>query len=408
MAWTDRIQTAAYISPSGTRFEFEYENVSIESDKKTGTFIFPELNGQYIQDLGRSGRRFPFNIFFSGSEYDIDSNSFFQALEEKGIGTLEHPLYGVRKVIPTGTIQRRDDLVTAANQAIFTITFSETIVNINFPSSDLNDKTDIQNSVSELGDDLSEQYTNNMNLDDAGDAVNAQNDLLDKKDALTQILENLSSINEDIENSMNTISNSLDNDVVNMIINPGGIADQIITLVNTPSNIVTNIETMIEGYGSVIDMILPNIGMIEANENDYHNSNLILCASLGAIALSCLNAEFFNRPQAIETADKIIDIFDNISEYIDNQIIGLEINDTGEMYTTLQDVYSKTLGYLVRLSFDLPKKIYLTLTEDRQIIELVSELYGDLNMIDFFIQTNDLTTDEIEILPLGMEVIYFE
>lgn len=408
MAWTDRIQTAAYISPSGTRFEFEYENVSIESDKKTGTFIFPELNGQYIQDLGRSGRRFPFNIFFSGSEYDIDSNSFFQALEEKGIGTLEHPLYGVRKVIPTGTIQRRDDLVTAANQAIFTITFSETIVNINFPSSDLNDKTDIQNSVSELGDDLSEQYTNNMNLDDAGDAVNAQNDLLDKKDALTQILENLSSINEDIENSMNTISNSLDNDVVNMIINPGGIADQIITLVNTPSNIVTNIETMIEGYGSVIDMILPNIGTIEANENDYHNSNLILCASLGAIALSCLNAEFFNRPQAIETADKIIDIFDNISEYIDNQIIGLEINDTGEMYTTLQDVYSKTLGYLVRLSFDLPKKIYLTLTEDRQLIELVSELYGDLDMIDFFIQTNDLTSDEIEILPLGKEIIYFE
>lgn len=405
MPWTDRISIAAYTSPSGTRFEFQYENVSMEVNKKTGEFIFPEIEGNLIQDLGRAGRRFPFIIFFSGPDYDIESDTFFTALEEKGIGTLDHPKYGPRKVVPTGTITRRDDLVTGANQSIFSVTFSETIVDITFPSSELNEKINIQNDVDELGSNISDQYANDLDITSESESTVLQNDIILKKDIFTKTMESLTKLNDDIDNAMTTISDSIDTSIVDIIINPGGIADQIITLVNTPSNIATTATAQIEGYGSVIDTI---IGSGVDSINKYNNSLLFTSSSFGALSLSMLNSEFSNRPEAIEALEKLSDIYDNISEWMDDNITDFEIQDTGEIYTGLNQIYSKISGYLVRLSFELPKEIYLTLTEDRNIIELTSELYGNLDMLDFFIQTNNLTTDEIELLPLGKKVVYYE
>jgi len=405
MAWSDRIQTAAYTSPSGTRFEFQYENVSMESEKKTGEFIFPEIEGNLVQDLGRAGRRFPFIMFFSGSDYDIESDAFFLALEEQGIGTLEHPLYGTRKVVPTGKIARRDDLITGANQSIFSVTFSETIVDSTFPTSELNQKIDIQNSADSFGSNISIQYSNDLDITSESESTILQNDILAKKDVFTKSLESITKLNDDIDNAMTTISDSIDTSVVDILINPSGIADQIITLANTPSNIATTAIAQIEGYGSVIDII---IGSGVDTINEYNNSLLFASASFGALSLSMLNSEFSNRPEAIEALEKLADIYDNISEWMDDNITDFEIQDTGEIYTSMNQVYSKISGYLVRLSFELPKEIHLTLTEDRNIIELTSELYNNLDMLDFFIQTNNLTTDEIELLPLGKEVIYYE
>jgi len=377
----------------------------MESTKKSGEFIFPEIEGVFIQDLGRSGRKFPFIIFFSGPDYDTQSDAFVDALEETGIGTLEHPKYGTRKVVPTGTIARRDDLVTGSNQSIITITFSETITNINFPSSSVNEKTDIKNSVNDFNSDTSDQLAETLDIESESESVLLQNDLIEKKDLINSTLENLTTINEDIKTAMDTVSDSFDTTVLDLIINPGGVADQLITIINTPSNIATSAQAMIEGYGSVIDTIID--GFINS-ANNYRSSKMIVSASFGALILSMLNAEFFNRPQAVDASNKIIDIHDSISAWMDTNITEFGIQDTGETYDKLNEVYSKIIGYLIRLSFDLPKEIFLILTEDRQLIELVAELYGDIEMIDFFIQTNELTMDEIEILPLGKQVVYYE
>lgn len=405
MAWIDRLQTAAYISPSGIRFEFQYENISMNVEKKTGEFDFSEIDGTYIQDLGRKGRKFPFTIYFSGPDYDTDSDSFFAALEEPGIGTLEHPLYGNRKVVPTGTISRRDDLVTGANQAVFSITFSETIVDINFPSSELNDKIDIQNSVDNLNENTSDQYATDLDIENEAESAVLQDNIINNKDVFVDTLESITKLNDEIDNAMTTLSNSIDTSVVDLIIGPGGIASQVLTLINAPSNIITSASAFIEGYGSIIDNF---ISIDNESANEYLTNLLFTSGSFGALSLSMLNSEFLNRPEAIDALESIEDIYDNITSWMDDNITAFEILDIGDIYSFLNQIFSKIVGYLVRLSFDLPKKIYLTLTSDRQLIELVAELYGDLDLIDFFIQTNDLTTDEIELLPIGKEVIYFE
>lgn len=405
MSWQDRIQTAAYISPSGARFEFQYENVSMSVDKKIGEYTFPEIDGSFIQDLGRNGRRFPFVIFFSGEDYDLASDIFFEALEEIGIGTLEHPMYGTRKVIPTGTITRADNLVTAANQAAFRVAFTETIEDITFPSSDLNQETEIKTSLDDLNFNTSAQYSGSIVPETESENAILQQDLREKKTQIEQFLENITQLNEDIDNAFNTISDSLDNNIINLLTDPEGVADQFITLINTPANVITNATTFIQGYGDATRNI---IGAIIDTPNKFFNSLLNIFSLFGALNFAMTNTEFNYRPEAIDAADSIVDLQDDISNWLDGKIVELEINDTGEAYDSLMELYSKTISYLIRLSFDLPKEIFITLQEERNIIELVSELYGDIGKIDFFIQTNDLTCDEIEILSIRKQVVYYE
>ena len=107
MNWQTRIREAAYNSPSGARFTFDYENVSQSIEKKTTSFDFPDANGTYIQDLGNTGRRYPLRMFFWGNDYDQEVEAFEAALLERGIGKLEHPIYGVKNVVPFGVITRR-------------------------------------------------------------------------------------------------------------------------------------------------------------------------------------------------------------------------------------------------------------------------------------------------------------
>jgi prophage DNA circulation protein len=405
MAWEDRIITPAYISPSGTRFEFQHENVSMSVDKKTGEFTFPEIDGSYIMDLGASGRKFPFVIFFSGDDYDIVSDAFFASLEEIGIGTLEHPVYKIRKVVPTGTIIRRDDLVTAANQAAFNVTFSETIEDLTFPVSDLNQENQIKISLDELNFNTSAQYSGSIVPGNESENAVLQQDLLNKKTGIEQLLENITQLNEDIDNAFQTISDSFDNNLINLLTDPEGVADQLITLINTPANVITNATTFIEGYGNSIRIIFD---AVDDTPNKFFNSFLNIASLFGALNFAMTNTEFLYRPDAINAADSIVEINDSIIAWMDEKIVEFEISDTGETYDSMMKLYSETIAYLIRLSFDLPKEIFFTLQEDRNIIELVAELYDDIDKIDFFIETNNLISDEIEILPLGKEVVYYE
>ena len=146
MAWMDRLKEAAYISPSGTRYTFEFENVSNSRDKKTTNFEFPDVDGTYVQESGSAGRSFPLRCIFWGADYDLEAAEFDAALFEAGTGKLEHPIYGTVDVVPTGTVTRRDDLKTAANQAIIDVTFMSTIGLI-YPSAQADPASEVLTAV---------------------------------------------------------------------------------------------------------------------------------------------------------------------------------------------------------------------------------------------------------------------
>ena len=85
-----------------------------------------------------------------------------------------------------------------------------------------------------------------------------------------------------------------------------------------------------------------------------------------------------------------------------------DLIDTGETYTALQNSTALAIGFLVELSFTLAQERRFILTRPRSLIDLVAELYGEVDaQLDFFIDTNDLSGDEITELPAGREIIHY-
>src|SRR5690606_24386884 len=81
-------------------------------------------------------------MLFIGKNCEKDGSGFEGAVLVRGQGKLEHPLYGTFDVVPFGDITRRDDLKSAANQAIVEVTFWTTVDAV-YPSGDSNPRSEI-------------------------------------------------------------------------------------------------------------------------------------------------------------------------------------------------------------------------------------------------------------------------
>jgi len=171
MSWIERLREGAYTSPSGTRITFEYEDVRNEIDKKTTGFQFPDADGTFVQDTGHSGRRYPLRVVFWGADYDLQANAFDALLLERGAGRLEHPIYGMVNVVPFGTIARRDDLKTAANQTIMDITFWATI-GIECPEAQTDHASSVLSAVADYNFTAAAQFAKDIDLATEGKKEN--------------------------------------------------------------------------------------------------------------------------------------------------------------------------------------------------------------------------------------------
>ena len=118
---------------------------------------------------------------------------------------------------------------------------------------------------------------------------------------------------------------------------------------------------------------------------------------------------FASRSDVLETAAQIAASFAEYSAYIDSQNRKNAFVDTGETYEKLLNVVTYSLRSLEETSFNLPVTRIIRLDRDRQLFELLAELYGKdgFNRQDQFINDNKLTADEIVLIPMGREVRYY-
>lgn len=82
--------------------------------------------------------------------------------------------------------------------------------------------------------------------------------------------------------------------------------------------------------------------------------------------------------------------------------------DTGGALRHLQDAVSLAAGFLLDLSFSLARAKRFKVTEPRSIVDLCAELYGNVDeSLDFFIDSNDFTGEELLEIPRGRLIVYY-
>jgi prophage DNA circulation protein len=404
MAWTDRLKEAAYISPSGERYTFAFENVGNSRSKKTTNFEFPDVDGTYVQESGSTGRSYPLQCIFWGTDYDVQADAFDVALFETGTGKLEHPIYGTIDVVPTGTITRRDDLKTAANQAILEVTFMATIGLI-YPSAQNDPASDVISAVADFNTATAGEFEDNINLNTAVKKATFKS----KYDALlNQVSGGLSGVADtvaEVQSEFNAINSSINRGIDVLIGQPLTLAFQTMQLIQAPARAASLISAKLDAYNNLAMSI---IASKRTTALDFYTKDLYAATYVTGSVLSTVNNQFDTRVGAIEAAAAILEQFDAINAWKDDNLTELSLIDTGTSYQQLQKAVALTAGYLVEISFTLKQERKIVLDRARTIVDLTAELYGNIDEnLDFLIDSNDLTGLEILELPKGREVVYY-
>lgn len=413
MAWNDRIREAAYTSPGGDRITFAYENVRKTVDKKTTGFEFPDADGTYVQDLGHTGRRYPLRVFFWGDDYDQDADRFEAALLERGIGRLEHPIYGTVDVVPFGTITRRDDLKTAANQAVVEVTFWETIGLI-YPAAQIDPASAVLTAVDEYNDAAAAEFEEVTSLDSAVEQASFKNSYESLLDSARSGLQAVADVQENVQKEFDAIYDSINEGVDVLIAQPLTLAFQTTQLLQSPARALTNIQARLDAYGDLANSIISGDGAVvspgndSTNSNQFHTNDLYASTYVTGSVVSVVNNEFTTKTEALEAAELVLTQLEDVTNWRDENFQSLEEVDAGSSYQQLQEAVALTAGFLVEISFSLKQERRIVLDRNRTIIDLAAELYGSVDdQLDFLINSNSLTGSEILELPKGREIVYY-
>lgn len=397
---------------------FAYEDVSYEIDKRTAAFAFPGVDGTYIQDNGYGERRYPLRCFFSGADCDREALGFEQLLLERGVGKLEHPAYGRIDVVPFGTIARRDDYARAANQAVIEVVFWSTL-GAKFPSSQVSPKHEVTQSIGLTQGALKKSFGKNMNLLTEARRANAK---LTIKQALRNVqaaLQSVSNATSSVTREFRDVQQQVNFGIDVLVGQPLLLAQQVLNLISAPSRALAGIQSRLEGYGNLLDRMLGSSraspgdgsvlpGLVFRRSNDFHTADLFGGGAVLGSVESVVNNTFTAKPQALESAEVILEQAAALTAWRDERFGQIEQIDTGETSQLLQETVALAVGYLVEISFSLVPERAVVLDRPRSLIDLSAELYGSIDdRLDFMISTNRLTGSEILELPRGRRIVYY-
>ncbi len=409
MAWNDRIREAAYTSPGGTRLTFLYEDVGRSVDKRTTAYNFPDVDGTYIQDLGHTGRRYPLRMIFSGVNYDLEADRFEGLLLERGVGRLEHPIYGAVDVVPFGAVTRRDNLKTAANQATIEVEFWES-TGLVYPTTQGDPASAVSVAVDAFNNALSADFANRIDLLTAARRAIVEGEWQKRLGEVQADLQAIADTQANVKAVFNAGLSSIENSLDTLIGDPLTLAFQTAVLIQAPARALTAIQDRLAAYAGLAAQIL---GTTQGDPNLFHSQDVFGSTYVTGSVVSVINHQFTTRPEAITAADDIISQLESVIAWRDDNYDGYtEVDsasiDTGGAYQQMQAAVALAAGYLVEISFSLKQERSLVLPRSRTVVDLVAELYGSIDdQLDFFIGSNGLTGSEIIEIPAGRQIVYY-
>lgn len=422
MAW--EISEAAYTSPSGKRQTFDFEKVERGTSLKTSTFTFPGVDGALVQSHGLGARKFPLTCIFHGADCMKQADAFEKLLFEKGVGILEHPVYGTYNVSPTGEIKRSDDLVAALNEATVAVTFTETIVDKNFPDSKIATEDELEKALSDFDESAAREFAETIDTDSVATRQSLQSAIMSKVNDLSKGAEKMLSMAGVAKTAVKTARKNIKaytGKIDGLVASAINAAMDIIRIARIPSRAAIDVMAKVEGYTSVIDSIIRNVKKNEVGIGSLRNQYAATMVAIsGAVTSLCSgvaysvasgdgNTGILSRSDVDDVMDSLVEQFENYKEYVDKEIGENYFVDNADTYENAYKVATVSLKLLQESSFALPSARVIKLDRDRQLIELLAELYGErgFDKMDQFITDNKLTGDEIVLLPMGREVRYY-
>lgn len=422
MSYEDRLIKPAYTSPvTGTRTSWKYrEAFTSEFQKRLDSRRYVGLDGVYHVDLGVNGRDYPMSCVFDGEDHDIDAKNFVQTLLEStkdSPGYLEHPVEGViAVVVASGRVVQ--DPVNDGAETIVEVLFQDQT----FPPEIEQDSPTI--STEKQFDALSASASSDFDalsfLDTANGKLAAVKAATANLDKISQTVSRASRGVAGLTTSINQITDDVLRNLDTLVKAPAILGDQLQALVGTVAAIPGAFADKINAWGDLYSSSRSPSGdtITPTNENrNYIANQELTCTSCVGNTLRTVagNATSFSSPlEALNSLAEAQFLRADLEEFLSEQQAVYDDNVFQEQYVaqneTLDQIVflSQLVANAVRDAIPgLGASISVVLDRDYALLQFAADYFGSVedNVLNRIIDTNNLSFDEIILLPKGREVL---
>lgn len=419
MAWNNETKEEIELkSPDGKIYYAKWRKDPRNIEKKLGIFSIPKFAGDIVQDMGIKSTIYPLTIYFDGLFHHFFANLFMQSLSETGQWEVVHPVEGPLILQPI-KFQEKIDSVEENVTEISTEWIEPANVERTVSPDEL--ATSIISTVLVLAEDITTLLQQLRT--DAYAVVNATISIFNRAGGfMDNTIQELTATKAILYDSYQTAKAALNSALTNYGIGsePDEIAEAQIDMATIPVEASTNFSERFSYYQTLSENLFELVPETTKEEdfNTIVGLEFSLTLSLLAIAQITATSEFNSRSEiisALENLDTIledtINAIEEIQENFSDLRIELQYYSGTAIYTTLMNLYTLCYRFLIEQFYNLKVEKRITLAKRRSPIEITVTEYGSLGKddiyYDLFLNSNQLTGNEILLLPPNKEVVVY-
>ena len=435
MSYVERIERLTYQSPKRKTFDLEFDDLARNIQRKTAINEFPYQNIANVQDLGMGNLKIPIRCYISGSDYDLEADRFFKALNEQGSGILDHPRWGSIDVIPIN-ITQSESFVEGLGRAIFEIEFIQFFPDANyFPekifaffknlfglitgaidfifgaiNSVLTIETDLRRVARTgrriVGSVVSETKRVETRFKGISDRwkEDTRNNFVDSTFDPANKFRVSGRERQDLFNKNLRVFQEYIEDNPNLVISEA--VKQLNNLARSEQDPNIKVSQTIASYNSTIDFIDSkfsdtNMNDFEANINGYNAIAFTL-----AMSEKLINANYVTRNDSIQAIDVLQERREKL-KLIYDKVLQKNGNLDYDILLQTYNLISNTQRQILNQSLQLPTEKSIVLDKDTSPIEFVYSLTNDIERLDELMSYNNLQGKNILVIPKGTSLRYY-
>ncbi len=377
-------------------------------------------------DLGVGGKDISLDCYFIGDKHHLEAEEFRNALCQVGKSKLQLA-YGEEFTVNVLSFEVKNSLVQKVNSTVITVNWHETSPST-YPKSETSKQKEIKNLTSSVKEGIA------TSLEATAKAITSPSRLAVFSANFQRILGKISTA---LDVANNITLNSIMTDILgqNLMSNTFTITSQIGVIfskaalfVNKAKNLTNGAFTLPEGYNSLFGGWQSLISSLKTNT--FHSSStggaasltpeaidelklndMIANSAIVSVAEALLNTEFETRSEAVEGAEKLIELNDDWNNFVNEQQTKItELEDAYIRDGNVDDIVSKSANEIIERSYKLKVEQKIILTESETPIQLAYKYYNEDfrnnpdKTVEYLIRTNKFSDEEFFLIPRGTEV----
>lgn len=405
MSWLEKIKTNLSITTGDGKV---FTPLWTPFDKTIGynlaIYEFPRIEGALVRRYEQKANIYDIEFYFQGADHLEQAAAFEASALDKRAWTISHPFEGSLLVHPIGFKKTNRGLnVTVYNGSVIeTITEDAPKATANPADRILSEKETTDTLMADSY--VAEVKPKAADLKEMGTKTKSTFDL--GKKGIGNIIDS-----QEYFNAFTTANNAINNAVAEPLL----AIRQIQAMINAPFNFLSNVQSRVATLKSQLLALGNSISTILTRNSKklYENNAGTMLSALAAATVT--NASYASRREAVDTINIIVEQYNNYINNLDalqstsGAVLDAYIPDAGSLIQ-LSNLVSFTVSALLLIATDARQERSFILEEDDNVFPLAKRLYGmkeDDSTITELIATNNLTMQELLIIPKGRTIKYY-